>query len=116
MSTTPFDELRKGMSPGAQARARSLADKMLEEMPLHELRLARQKTQTQLARVLDVQQAAVSRIERRADMYISTLRSYIEAMGGRLEIVATFPDGAVRLTKLGESPAAGEDAKPSKVS
>ena len=74
MSTTPFDELRKGMSPGAQARARSLAENMLREMPLHELRLARQKTQTQLASVLDVQQAAVSRIERRADMYISTLR------------------------------------------
>ena len=106
MKTTRFDELRKGMSPDAQARARSLADKMLQEMPLHELRLARQKTQTQLARVLDVQQAAVSRIERRADMYISTLRSYIEAMGGRLEIVATFPDGAVRLTQLGEGASA----------
>lgn len=42
-------------------------------------------------------------------MYISTLRSYIEAMGGRLEIVATFPDGAVRLTQLGEGKAAGEN-------
>ncbi len=109
MSTTPFDELRKGMSPDAQARARSLAENMLREMPLHELRLARQKTQTQLASVLDVQQAAVSRIERRADMYISTLRSYIEAMGGRLEIVATFPDGAVRLTQLGEGKAADQN-------
>ena len=46
---------------------------------------------------------------RRADMYISTLRSYIEAMGGHLEIVATFPDGAVRLTQLGEGRAAGEN-------
>ena len=109
MSTTPFDKLRKGMSPDAQARARSLAENMLREMPLHELRLARQKTQTQLASVLDVQQAAVSRIERRADMYISTLRSYIEAMGGRLEIVATFPDGAVRLTQLGEGKAADQN-------
>ncbi len=109
MTTTPFDELRKGMSPDARARARSLAENMLREMPLHELRLARQKTQTQLARVLDVQQAAVSRIERRADMYISTLRSYIEAMGGHLEIVATFPDGAVRLTQLGEDKAADEN-------
>ena len=109
MSTTPFDELRKGMSPDAQARARSLAENMLREMPLHELRLARQKTQTQLASVLDVQQAAVSRIERRADMYISTLRSYIEALGGRLEIVATFPDGAVRLTQLGEGKAADQN-------
>ena len=42
-------------------------------------------------------------------MYISTLRSYIEAMGGHLEIVATLPDGAVRLTRLGESKAAGEN-------
>ena len=109
MKTTRFDELRKGMSPDAQARARSLAENMLRDMPLYELRLARQKTQAQLARVLDVQQAAVSRIERRADMYISTLRSYIEAMGGHLEIVATFPDGAVRLTQLGESKAADEN-------
>lgn len=108
MTTTRFDELRKGMSPDAQARARSLAENMLREMPLHELRLARRKTQAQLARVLDVQQAAVSRIERRADMYISTLRAYIEAMGGHLEIVATFPDGAVRLSQLGESKATDE--------
>ena len=42
-------------------------------------------------------------------MYISTLRSYIEAMGGRLEIVATFPDGAVRLTQLGEGKAADQN-------
>ena len=113
MTTTPFDELRKGMSPDARARARSLAENMLREMPLHELRLARQKTQTQLARVLDVQQAAVSRIERRADMYISTLRSYIEAMGGHLEIVATFPDGAVRLTQAGRETRTGENENPS---
>ena len=70
----------------------------------------RQKTQTQLAHVLDVQQAAVSRIERRADMYISTLHSYIEAMGARLEIVATLRGrcGSLDATGRGEPSSGGE--------
>lgn len=63
-----------------------------EEMTLQQLRKAREQSQQELAVRLGVKQAEVSRLERRADMYLSTLRSYVEAMGGRLEITAWFPD------------------------
>ncbi len=53
-----------------------------------------------MARKLHIQQAAVSKLERRTDMYLSTLRSYIEAMGGTLEIVAHFPDRSLRITQF----------------
>ena len=96
-----FSELRSKMTPERQTAARARTKQMLAEMPLAELRAARQQTQAQLATILEVNQAAVSKLERRADMYVSTLRSYIQAMGGDLEIMARFPDGAVRLTKFG---------------
>lgn len=62
-----------------------------EEATLQELRKAMHCSQEKVAEELGVNQAAVSKIERRADMYVSTLRSYIEAMGGSLDIVAQFP-------------------------
>ena len=71
-------------------------------MPLNELRQARALSQVKLAETLHVNQAAVSKIERRTDMYISTLRAYIRAMGGDLEIVANFPDGEVKIANFGE--------------
>ena len=69
-------------------------------MALAELRAARDLTQEHLSDVLGVKQSAVSKLERRADMYVSTLRSFIKAMGGDLEIRAVFPDGAVRITQF----------------
>jgi transcriptional regulator with XRE-family HTH domain len=73
----------------------------LKEMPLQDLRRARRLSQVRLAETLDVAQSEVSKIEHRTDLYISTLRSYIEAMGGELDIVARFPDGAaVRITQF----------------
>ncbi len=75
-------------------------------MPLNELRRARSLTQQDLARSLNVNQPAVSKLEQRADMYVSSLRSYIEAVGGRLKIVAEFPEGEVAVTnfsQLGEA-------------
>ncbi len=70
---------------------------------LARLRDVRRKTQVQLAETLGISQATVSKIERQSDMYISTLRSYIDALGGRLEISAIFPEGAVRVS-LSEAP------------
>jgi len=95
--TTKFSELRAQMSPEARAEARRLADEDLKEMPLHELRAARHLTQQQLAKSLDMTQAAVSQLEQRTDVYLSTLEKFVEAMGGRLEIYAVFPDGKVKL-------------------
>jgi len=62
-----------------------------EEKTLQELRKASTCSQKQLANILDVNQAAISKLERRTDMYVSTLRSFIEGMGGRLDIIATLP-------------------------
>ena len=93
--TTKFSELRAQMSPEARAEARRLADEDLKEMPLHELRAARHLTQQQLAKSLDMTQAAVSQLEQRTDVYLSTLENFVEAMGGRLEMYAVFPDGKV---------------------
>ena len=97
-----FSELRARMSPGARSRAEAIAQAMLGEMPLNELRQARGWSQKMLAAVLDVQQPAIAKLEKRTDMYLSTLRSHIEAMGGELEVVARFPDGAVKISNFSD--------------
>lgn len=98
----PFKVLKKKMSASAQKKAEEKTQKMLVDMPLQELRQARQMSQERLAEILETKQANVSRIERRTDMYISTLRSYIEAMGGELDIVARFPEGEVHVNQFGD--------------
>src|SRR5436190_23382406 len=98
--TKPFNTLRKKMSLRAQKAAAAKKKEMLKEMPLQELRQAHQMSQERLAELLLTKQANVSRIERRTDMYISTLRSYIEAMGGRMDIIAKFPDGEVYINQF----------------
>ena len=70
------------------------------EIALDELRAARTLTQAHLSTILGVKQSAISKLERRADRYVSTLRPFIEAMGGQLEIRAVFPEGAVRITQF----------------
>lgn len=90
------------MSPESQARAESKAKLMLAEMPLNELRQARGLSQKMLADLLQVQQPSIAKLEKRTDMYLSTLRSHIEAMGGQLEVVARFPDGAVKIRNFSE--------------
>jgi transcriptional regulator with XRE-family HTH domain len=97
-----FRELQKKMSPEAQAKARALADAYIKEMALNELREARKLTQAQLASTLKVDQGSVSKLERRTDMYVSTLRNFIRAMGGELHIRADFPDGSVEITQFEE--------------
>ena len=79
---------------------RRVAILLLAEMPLSELRAARQLTQESLAKSLGINQAAVSKMERRTDMYISTLRDFVVAMGGELEITARFPDGAIKIQQF----------------
>jgi hypothetical protein len=68
------------------------AELIEEAETLRQLRDARKQSQAEIAKRLGVKQAAVSKLERRTDMYISTLRDLIRAMGGELQIVATFPD------------------------
>ncbi len=97
-----FRDLRTKMSAEAQARAHEKTLAMLAELPLAELRQARHLSQEQLAAVLEVQQPAVAKLEKKTDMYISTLRRFIEAMGGQLEIKAHFPDGEVTINQFEE--------------
>lgn len=97
-----FSVLRAQMSPESQARAETKSQVMLAEMPLNELRQARGLSQKMLAELLHVQQPSIAKLERRTDMYLSTLRSHIEAMGGQLEVVARFPDGAVKISNFAD--------------
>jgi predicted XRE-type DNA-binding protein len=97
-----FSELRAKMAPAVRHAAERQTQIMLAEMPLHELRRARGLSQKMLAEALHVQQPSVAKLERRTDMYISTLRSHIEAMGGELEVIAKFPDGTVKINNFAE--------------
>jgi DNA-binding transcriptional regulator YiaG len=98
-----YKELRAKMRPQAQQASAEEFRRIIDEMPLRKLRAARELTQANLATVLHVNQSEVSKIESRTDMYVSTLASYIKAMGGDLEIRAVFPDGAaVRITQFEE--------------
>lgn len=101
--TKKFSKLRAGMSAEAQAKSKVKAQAMLQDMPLQALRLARGLSQKTLAEVLHVQQPAVAKMEKRTDMYLSTLRNHIRAMGGELDIIARFPDGEVRIQNFVES-------------
>lgn len=103
MGRHAFSRLRERLSPEARAEAEALTDQMERDLSLAELRKARSLTQDQLAAELHVGQASIATLERRTDMYLSTLRGFVEAMGGELEIVARFPDQPlVRLRGLGE--------------
>jgi transcriptional regulator with XRE-family HTH domain len=105
-----FKTLRQRMSTEAQERSRALAANYRSEMALDELREAREMTQVHLAKVLGVNQAAVSKLERRTDMYVSTLHDFVKAMGGELKITARFPEGTVEINQFGavKKAAAGE--------
>jgi transcriptional regulator with XRE-family HTH domain len=95
-----FRELEAKMSPKSLERSRVLAEKYRAEMRLHLLREAREMTQVHLAKILGVNQAAVSKLERRADMYVSTLQDFVRAMGGELKITARFPEGTVEISQF----------------
>lgn len=100
MARKNFSELRDKMSPESQERSRKLARAYREQMALDELREARDLTQEHLATILNVKQSAISRMERRTDMYVSTLNTMIRAMGGQLKIHAIFPEGHVEITQF----------------
>ncbi len=98
-----FKELQEKMDPASRADNRQRVRDELQRMALDELRSAKQLTQADMAELLDVPQSSISRIERRTDMYLSTLRNYIHAMGGVLQIQAIFPDGGtVVINQLGD--------------
>lgn len=92
-----FDRLFRKMSSEARKRVEERANAEYQALALAELREARDLTQVQLAKRLGIDQGAVSKIERRSDMYLSTLRNVVTAMGGKLELTARFPSGDAHL-------------------
>ena len=98
-----FNELRAKMDPARRTKVEERVQEALKAMPLEELREARELTQTKIADELHMGQGDVSKLERRTDMYVSTLASYLQAVGADLEIRAVFPDGrAVKITQFSE--------------
>ena len=95
-----FKELEARMSSEAIATSDTLYHRLKESMALEELRDALRMTQQELGKALNVDQSAVSKLEHRTDMYVSTLRRCIAAMGGELEIRANFPEGSVRISQF----------------
>ena len=83
------------VSPGSNHSSEQTANGGATAMPLDALRDKRQLTQVQMAQLLKISQGAVSKVERRTDMFVSTLRNYVRAIGGDLEIRAVFPEGDV---------------------
>lgn len=98
-----YKELQAKMNPADLAENRQRVREELQRMALDELRSAKQLTQADMAELLDVPQSSISRIEQRTDMYLSTLRNYVQAMGGVLQIQAVFPEGgAVVINRFGD--------------
>ncbi|OJW05628.1 MAG: hypothetical protein BGO49_22170 [Planctomycetales bacterium 71-10] len=107
------DDFLASLPEDEQAEIRGRAAELLaEEATLRQLREAREQSQKDLAEKLGVNQAAVSKLERRSDLYLSTLRGYVEAIGGELEIVARFPDRAVRIDLLSSLGSGGRSMRP----
>ena len=97
------DEVMARLSPERRARIESQAAVIVqEEQTLRDLRRAQELTQARVAEILGIEQDSVSRMERRADMLLSTMSSYIEAMGGKLHLIAEFPDRPPYEVKLGD--------------
>ncbi|MGD9630778.1 MAG: helix-turn-helix domain-containing protein [Pyrinomonadaceae bacterium] len=95
-----FKDLRTKMSPQATELSERLASQLRDEIRLSELRNALGVSQDELAQLMKKKQAAISRLERRSDMHISTLREFISALGGRLQVIATFPDGSFHISQF----------------
>src|SRR5258707_11376008 len=92
---TNIDEIIRKLSPAQRKKVEARAAQLIaEEMTLRELRHARKLTQVRMAKTLGISQDSVSRLEKRSDLLLSTLRKTVKAMGGNLSLIAEFPDHA----------------------
>lgn len=92
-----FSNLRKKMSPTARANAQLKKKEMMAEMLLSEIRKESGLTQKELAESLGIKQPSLSKLESQDDMQVSTLKKIVEALGGKLEIIAHLPKGELRI-------------------
>lgn len=95
-----FEVLRAKMTPEQRKRSKARAKEIMAELALRGLRKSLNITQEQLAKILRMKQSAVSRFEGQGDMYISTLSRVIIALGGRLKLIAAFPDKEVEIRRF----------------
>lgn len=98
MRTTWGELKNKTMTAVEQRKARKLAEQGLAKIEINQLRETMKMTQTELAQKLKVTQAAISRLEGRSDWHLSTLKDFVHALGGEVEILARFANRTVRLT------------------
>ncbi len=98
-----WSELRSRIPAGRREATDRNVAQALKEMPLQRLREARRLTQKQMAETMHIDQSRVSKIERRTDVYVSTLKHFVSALGGELELVARFPDGRVKITSFSDA-------------
>jgi len=98
----PFRKLIENLPPERRERIRIKTGVLKNEMALHELRQALQLTQEELANSLNMKQTAISKFEHQSDIFISTLRKILFAMGADLRIVAHFPDGDVVINQFND--------------
>ena len=97
-------QIVRKLPAGRRAKIATRSNELIaEEMALQHVRKARRLTQKRVAQLLDIGQDSVSRIESRSDLLLSTLRSYVEAMGGSLKLIVEFPDSTAVLSSLGET-------------
>jgi transcriptional regulator with XRE-family HTH domain len=114
MNERTIDEFTSSLAPDVQAEIeKNAAAAIDEEMTLRQLRKARRLSQETVGKILHLSQSDVSKLERRTDVYISTLRNFIEATGGQLEIVARYPDRSpVRISQFQD---VGDEEEPIQV-
>jgi ribosome-binding protein aMBF1 (putative translation factor) len=105
MMAKKFSELEAKMPPESRARVEKKVNEILAEFALADLRRALGFSQEELAGLLNVKQPSIAKLEQRTDMYISTLRDHIHALGGELIMIARFPDRDVKISPLGAPPA-----------
>ena len=96
----PFGDLTKDFTPERRARVAAKTAMLRETMTLEELRLSRSRSPEEVAAAMAAGQPAVGALEHRADMHLSNLRRYIEALGGTLEITAGFQDVSVVISDV----------------
>jgi len=103
MAWHKWEDVRAKAAPETIEAALRDAEVLATAIELNELRRARKLTQEQLAERLGIRQSNVSKLERRADMHVSTLRDVVEAMGGELRLTARFADGEFELDFIGRA-------------
>ena len=99
-----FNSLLQALPQERLQRIEERAQEMLLEMALQDLRQKRHLTQQQLAERLNLQQAAISKMENQSDMHVGTLQRIIAAMGGTLKLVAQFPDEEIVINQFEQQP------------